>query len=102
MKITNWLKIILNSLYDGILIADKDGVVTYVNPAYTRITKIKNEDILNKKLVEVRPGSHLTNVIKEGKKELGIHRKVGDIEYMVNMVPNIFKRKNNRWNFYFK
>lgn len=93
MRITNWLKVILNSLYDGILIADKEGVVIYINPSYTRITKIKSEDILNKKLIEVRPGSHLTNVIKEGKKELGIHRIVGDIEYMVNMVPIYSKEK---------
>ena len=93
MRITNWLKVVLNSLYDGILIADKEGIVIYVNPAYTRITKIKSEDILNKKLIEVRPGSHLTNVIKEGKKELGTHRKVGDIEYMVNMVPIYSKEK---------
>ena len=93
MKVTNWLKIVLDSLYDGILIANKEGVVTYVNPAYTRITKIKSEGIVNKKLSEIRPGSHLTNVINEGKKELGIYRKVEDIEYIVNMVP-IYSKEN--------
>jgi|GEM_PF-4184257 len=28
---------ILDSLYDGALVADMDGVVCYINPAYTRI-----------------------------------------------------------------
>lgn len=93
MKITNWLKIVLDSLYDGILIADRHGIVVYVNPAYTRITKIKSEEIVGKRLLDIRPGSHLTNVILEGKKELGAHRKVGDIEYIVNMVP-IYSNKN--------
>lgn len=93
MKITSWLKITLDSLYDGILIADTNGIVIYINPAYTRITKIHEDQILYKKLSDVRPGSHLPNVIKNGEKELGIHRKVGEIEYIVNMVPIYANKK---------
>lgn len=87
MVITTWLKLILDSLYDGVLIADRRGKVVYINPSYTRITKISEEKILGKRLLDVRPGSHLTEVINSGNKELGIHRKVGDVEYIVNMVP---------------
>lgn len=48
LKITEWVKIILDSLYDGILIIDSEGIVRYINPAYTRITKVKEEDIIGK------------------------------------------------------
>ncbi len=41
LKITEWVKIILDSLYDGILIIDSEGIVRYINPSYTRITKVK-------------------------------------------------------------
>lgn len=93
MEITNWVKVILDSLYDGVLIVDRDGIVQYVNPSYTRITKVVYEEIVNKHLEEVRPGARLTWVIQSGKKLLGIPRKVNDIEYLVNMVP-IFDGEN--------
>ena len=54
MKIDNNLKNIFDSLYDGILIIDKNGIVVYTNPSYSRITKINKEDIVNKRLLDVR------------------------------------------------
>lgn len=78
---------IFDSLYDGVLIADKDNNVVYVNPAYTRITKVEAKDIIGRKIGEVRIGSRLPEVINSGKKLLGIKRSVNNIEYFVNMVP---------------
>ncbi|MDR3593404.1 sigma 54-interacting transcriptional regulator [Clostridium sp.] len=78
---------IFDSLYDGVLIADKDNKVVYVNPAYTRITKVEAKEIIGRKIGEVRVGSRLPEVISNGKKLLGIKRKVNEIEYFVNMVP---------------
>ncbi|CUU48582.1 arginine utilization regulatory protein RocR [Clostridium beijerinckii] len=89
VEITNWLRIILDSLHDGVLIADKDGIIKYTNPAYTRITEVSGEDIIEKPLSEVRTGSRLPHVIKTGEKLLRVPRKVGDAEYIVNMVPII-------------
>lgn len=93
LKITEWVKIILDSLYDGILIIDSEGIVRYINPAYTRITKVKEENIIGKKLSDVRKGSYLTEVIKSGKLQLNVHRKMDEVEYIVNMVP-ICGKKN--------
>lgn len=93
LKITEWVKIILDSLYDGILIIDSEGIVRYINPAYTRITKVKEEEIIGKRLSDVRKGSYLTEVIKSGKLQLNVHRKMDEVEYIVNMVP-IYGKKN--------
>lgn len=87
IKITGQAKLIFDSLYDGILIIDKEGIVRYINPAYTRITKVEEKNIIGRYLSEVRPGSRLTNVVKNEKMELGAHRKMGEVEYLVNMVP---------------
>ncbi|MDH6456603.1 PAS domain S-box-containing protein [Fusobacterium sp. PH5-7] len=87
IKITGHAKLIFDSLYDGILIVDKEGIVRYINPAYTRITKVEEKNIIGRYLSEVRPGSRLTDVVKDEKMELGAHRKMGDVEYLVNMVP---------------
>lgn len=93
MEITEELKNIFDSLYDGILIIDNKGIVKYINPSYTRITRLEEQDIINKKLLDVRKDSHLTEVMKTGKKKIGLYRTIADIKYLVNMVP-IYK--NNK------
>lgn len=93
MEITEELKNIFDSLYDGILIIDNKGIVKYINSSYTRITRLEEQDIINKKLLDVRKDSHLTEVMKTGKKKIGLYRTIADIKYLVNMVP-IYK--NNK------
>lgn len=90
LEIIEQTKLLFDSLYDGILIIDKNGIVKYINSAYTRITKVSEEEILGRYLVDVRPGSYLTSAMKNKEIKLGVHRKIGEIEYLVNMVP-IFK-----------
>jgi len=90
LEIIEQTKLLFDSLYDGILIIDKNGIVKYINSAYTRITKVTEEEILGKYLVDIRPGSQLTSAMKNEEIKVGVHRKIGDVEYLVNMVP-IFK-----------
>lgn len=87
MNISQDLKNIFNSLYDGILIIDIKGIVVYINSSYTRITKLREEDIVGKRLLDVRKDSYLTEVMKTGKKKIGLYRTIADIKYLVNMVP---------------
>jgi PAS domain S-box-containing protein len=78
---------IINSLHDGVLIADQDGIVKYVNNAYLRLTGVASGDILEKQIEEVRPGARLPEVLKTGKPLLGIRRKVRHIEYIADISP---------------
>ena len=87
MEITNWVKIILDSLYDGVLIINKESVVQYVNPSYTRITTVKYDQIVGRKLRDVRPGARLPNVLETGEKILRAIRLEDGIEYIVNIAP---------------
>lgn len=87
MLIDNNIRNVFDSLYDGILIIDKNGIVKYINPSYTRIIKISKDEILNKKLLDVRKDSHLTKVMRTGKEELGQYRTINNIRYIVNMTP---------------
>lgn len=87
MIIDNWVKIILNSLYDGILIIDNDSIVKYINPSYTRITGVNGENIKDKPLLKVRKGARLVDVLKTGKEFLRVPREEGGCEYVVNMSP---------------
>jgi len=91
IKIVEWMKLILNSLSEGVLIADKDSNVIYVNEAYTKITGVEYKDIVGKPLRSVRKGAQLPIVITTGKEILRAFRKEGDIEYFVNMYPIILE-----------
>jgi PAS domain S-box-containing protein len=78
---------IINSLHDGVLIADQDGIVKYVNSAYLRLTGVSSGDVLDKRIEEVRPGARLPDVLKAGRPLLGIRRKVRNIEYIADISP---------------
>ncbi len=82
---------ILDAIYDGILIADGSAVVRYVNPEYTRITGVKPEEIIGRPLLEVRPGAILPEVIRTGVPRAGVFRRVGEIEYVVDMAPIVIQ-----------
>lgn len=78
---------LLDSIHDGILIADQDSIVRYVNAAYTRITGVSREMIVGRPLREVRPGAKLPDVIKSGQYMLGVFRQEKGVEYVVDMFP---------------
>jgi|WetSurMetagenome_2_1015567.scaffolds.fasta_scaffold73270_2 PAS domain S-box-containing protein len=45
---------IITSLHDGVLIADDEGYIQYINTAYLRLTGVSSSDVLNKKVDVVR------------------------------------------------
>ena len=83
----HWLISIFDSLHDGVLIADKNAYIRYVNKSFERISGASFEDIVGKFLVDARPGARLGEVIRTGVAMLGIRRKFGDIEYITDMHP---------------
>lgn len=84
-----WYIQILNSINNGILVTDDQLIVRYVNAQYTRITSVKEKEIMGKNLSKVRPGAMLPQVIKTGEALVGVYRRVGDTEYIVDMAPII-------------
>lgn len=88
-----WFRAILDSIYDGVLIADAENVVRYINPEYTRITGVKRDTIIGMLLTDVRPGAILPQVIKSGVPMGGVYRCEGEVEYVVDMAPIIINEK---------
>lgn len=87
-----WYIQILNSINNGILVIDDQLIVRYVNAQYTRITKVKEKEILGQHLTKVRPGAMLPQVIKTGEALKGVYRREGDTEYIVDMAPIVVER----------
>ncbi|MDD5169404.1 MAG: sigma 54-interacting transcriptional regulator [Syntrophales bacterium] len=81
---------LINSLHDGVLIADSEGNIKYVNTSYLRLTGVSGPDVLNRKVQDVRKGARLPEVLQTGKALLGIRRKVNDVEYIADISPIFF------------
>lgn len=86
-KIIQAIDFVLKHVHEGIVIADKNGRVVYVNEANERITGLENKKILGKKVVDVVPHSSLIEVLEHGKEKLGVHTKVRDKYVYSNIVP---------------
>lgn len=84
-----WFISIFDSLHDGILIADKNEIVRYINKSFERISGARFSDTVGRVLTEARPGAKLGGVIRSGKPMLGVRRKFRDIEYITDMHPLI-------------
>lgn len=84
-----WFISVFDSLHDGVLIADRNEIVRYINKSFERISGAKYSEVVGRILSEARPGARLGGVIRAGKPLLGVRRKFGDIEYMTDMHPLI-------------
>ena len=82
-----WIKSLIESIYDGVLSVDTAGQVSYVNQSYLKITGLNESDIVGHPLAKVRPGSVLSQVTKSGEARMGVYRREGNSEYVVDMAP---------------
>ena len=82
-----WIKSLIESIYDGVLIVDTAGQVRYVNQSYLKITGLNELDIVGHPLAKVRPGSVLSQVTRSGEARMGVYRREGNSEYVVDMAP---------------
>lgn len=80
------LQLILESVQDGICVLNKEGFITYVNPAYLRIVNEEAENLINKNVNDIAPAGFRKKVLDTGKSITGAisHKKNG-----VTIVSNI-------------
>ena len=78
---------LFDSIYDGVLIADKNGIIRYVNDSYLSIANLRREEVIDQSLALVRPASVLPQVIQTGEGKRGVFRKEGRSEYVVDLAP---------------
>lgn len=82
-----WFQAIIHSIHDGVLVIDRQEIVRLINPEYTKITGVQPETIIGRPLREVRPGAQLVETLRDGKARVGVYRKEGSTEYVVDMAP---------------
>jgi len=85
------LEAVIESTADAISVADENGNNLIVNPAYTRITGLAKETVLNKPVtVDIAEGESMhLQVLRTGKPVRNVRMKVGPAkkEVIVNVAP---------------
>jgi PAS domain S-box-containing protein len=85
------LEAVIDSTEDAISVADEKGNNIIVNPAYTRITGLPRESVLNKPVtVDIAESESMhMQVLKTGKSVHNVRLKVGPLkkEVIVNVAP---------------
>jgi transcriptional regulator with PAS, ATPase and Fis domain len=90
-SVKSQLSAILDSVQEAIEVADIDGNIKFVNPAFSRITGIAEDERMNQNIFEASPDGALASVLKTGKLVFGHRTKVGgsNAEVVSNAAPII-------------
>lgn len=93
----NMMEAIIKSSDEAISVVDEQGKGIMINPAYTRITGLTEEDIIGKSAtVDIREGESMhLKVLETGKAYRGVRMRVGQHrkEVIVNVAPVIVNGK---------
>jgi len=82
---------ILNAVQDAVEVVDAGGTIKYVNPAFTRVTGISEEERVNQNIFDVSPHGALAQSLIQQKPITGYRTYVGgsDADVISNASPII-------------
>lgn len=84
------LQLVLESVQDGICVLDKDGRITYVNPAYLQIVGQSRDQLIGQNVSQLSPHGARSKVLASGRQVLGsISRKPNGVTVIANVSPII-------------
>ena len=87
MNLNEEMLLILEAIHSPILIINSNGIIIFINEAYTKMTGFYSKDVIGKKLKKVRANSRLTEVLQLKHPLLNIRREINGKEFFSNLVP---------------
>ncbi len=85
------IQAILHYINQGVIAVNRKSEITIFNPAATKITGIRQVDILGKRIDRVLPGSRIPKVMEKNATELGQLDKIGAAMTLANRIPIMVK-----------
>lgn len=88
----SFLVMVLESMYDALVVVDSNGRIVYVNPAYTRELNVRPNKVIGKRIQDIAPESIILKVLETGRPEIGVQSRIIKlgIDVIVNSTP-VFK-----------
>lgn len=84
---------ILHYINQGVIAVNRKSEITIFNPAASKITGIRQVDILGKRIAHVFPDSRIPKVMEKNATELGQLVKIGAAMTLANKIPIMVKGK---------
>ncbi|MDQ0149017.1 sigma 54-interacting transcriptional regulator [Eubacterium multiforme] len=81
------LKTILNSIKEGIIVTDKNNIITLYNKSAEEILKIKEKDALSNEITKIIPNTRMHRINESGETEIGELQDVNGVIIAANRVP---------------
>jgi len=81
------LKELVEQLYDGILMCDKNGTIIMINQSYCDFLGTTIEEAIGKHVTEVIENTRMHVVLETGKAEIDQLMRIGDREIIVSRMP---------------
>lgn len=92
--LVDFLELVLDNVYSGIIVCDIEGTVIYMNQVYAELLCVDRKDAVGKNIQSYFPSSRLTKVVKKGRAELGQKCSLRtELPLLVNRIPLINKGK---------
>lgn len=85
------LDAIINSIYNGVVVIDRRGIITVFNPTAERVFGIKACDAVGRHIEEVLPDSDLYKILQTGQAQLGHKQVIGSMVIITNRTPVMHK-----------
>ncbi len=94
-RIKGELDAILNSVQEAIEVTDNNGIIKYVNPAFSIITGIPEDQRIGRNIFTESPDGALAECLRNKKRIFGQRTKVGgtNVEVLSNASPIIVENK---------
>lgn len=93
MENSTTIDVVFSSLPYGIVIVNKENVITYVNEEATKLLGYSDQELFNQSAEAVIPHSRLHHIIKTGKAEIGKQQKLGNRVIITNRFPIFYENQ---------
>ena len=77
----------LESICNGVIIVDTEGIIRYVNKTCAQLLGLKVSEMLSRPIASIAPGTDILQVIRDGKPSLRLQIRFGENTFLVDRTP---------------
>jgi PAS domain S-box-containing protein/TyrR family helix-turn-helix protein len=86
-KMSKYMEQLINSLYNGVVAINTEGIIVAFNPAAERILGNKRDEVIGKHISYVDPKMGLLETLETGKTSIGVKTEINGFTILSNRSP---------------
>lgn len=86
-KLKCMMQSVLENIEEGIVVIDKQGIITMMNPAYYTFLAKQPYEVIGRHVTKVIPNTKLHEVVESGKREMTVIQKMNGHNCIVSRIP---------------